>query len=242
MAVFIYEYKTKYTDVGSDNKLTLKALVSILQQAAVAHSEQAGYGVNNIEQTHIAWLLLDWKVQAFSFPHSNENLIVKTWPRLFDKLYSYRDFEILDENNNLIAIASSKWFTIDTQNKKIKKITPELVNSYGEPFSKCVFEKDFDKKLTIPENLELNFSYEILRRDIDTNKHVNNLNYIDFAFETLDENVYNNNKFYNLEVIYKKEIKIHEKINCYYSFENSKHIIIIKNENNQTIHAIVKLY
>ena len=40
------------------------------------------------------------------------------------------------------------------------------------------------------------------------------------TLETLDEEIYNNNTFNNLEVIYKKEIKLHEKINCYYSFEN----------------------
>ena len=242
MAIFTYEYKTRYTDVGSNNKLTLKALVATLQQAAISHSEQAGYGVSTIHQTHLAWLLLDWKVQIISYPNSNEILTVKTWPRVFDKLYSYRDFEVFDSNNNLIAIASSKWFAIDTVSKKIRKLTPEITEAYGEPITKCVFENAFNEKLKVPENLKLNFNYEIQRRDIDTNGHVNNLNYIDFALETLDEDVYNSNIFHNLEVIYKKEIKLHEKVNCHYSFENNKHIITIKNENNDTVHAVVKLF
>jgi len=242
MAIFTYEYKTRYTDVGSDNKLTLKALVATLQQAAISHSEEAGYGVNTINETHLAWLLLDWKVEVISYPHSNEMLTVKTWPRVFDKLYSYRDFEVFDSSNNLVAIASSKWFAINTETKKIRKLTPEIGNAYGEPFSKCVFENAFQEKLKIPEDLKLNFNYEIQRRDIDTNGHVNNLNYIDFALETLEENIYNDNTFYNLEVIYKKEIKLHEKINCYYSFENDKHVVTIKSEDNETVHAIIKLY
>ncbi len=242
MAIFTYEYKTRYTDVGSDNKLTLKALVATLQQAAISHSEQAGYGVNHIDKTHLAWLLLDWKVQVISYPNSNETLTVKTWPRIFDKLYSYRDFEVFDEDNNLVAIASSKWFAIDTETKKIRKLTPEITESYGEPITKCVFENTFNEKLKVPEDLKLNFNYEIQRRDIDTNGHVNNLNYIDFALETLDEDIYNSNTFHNLEVIYKKEIKLHEKINCYYSCENEKHVVTIKSENNETVHAVVKLY
>ena len=242
MAIFTYKYKTRYTDVGSDNKLTLKALVATLQQAAISHSEQVGYGVSTIHQTHLAWLLLDWKVQVISYPHSNETLTVKTWPRVFDKLYSYRDFEVFDENNNLVAIASSKWFAIDTETKKIRKLTPEITEAYGEPVTKCVFENAFEEKIKVPENLKLNFNYQIQRRDIDTNGHVNNLNYIDFALETLDEEIYNNNTFNNLEVIYKKEIKLYEKINCYYSFENNKHVVAIKSEDDTTVHAIVKLY
>lgn len=242
MAIFTYEYKTRYNDIGSDNKLTLKALVATLQQAAISHSEQAGYGVNHIDKTHLAWLLLDWKIQVISYPHSNEILTVKTWPRVFDKLYSYRDFEVFDSKNNLVAIASSKWFAIDTENKKIRKLTPEITESYGEPVTKCVFENAFEEKIKIPEDLKLNFVYDIQRRDIDTNGHVNNLNYIDFALETLNEEIYNNNTFYNLEVIYKKEIKLHEKINCYYSFENEKHVVTIKSEDDTVVHAIVKLY
>lgn len=242
MAIFTYNYELRYTDVGPDNKLTLKALVATLQQAAISHSEEAGYGVSHIEKTHLAWLLLDWKVQIISYPNSNESLTVKTWPRLFDKLYSYRDFEVFDENNNLVAIASSKWFAIDTENKKIRKLTPEIVKAYGEPVSKCVFESAFEEKLKVPENLKLNFNYEIQRRDIDTNGHVNNLNYIDFALETIEEDIYNNNIFKNLEVIYKKEIKLLEKINCYYSFENDKHVVTIKSKDNLTVHAVVKLY
>ena len=224
MAIFTYNYKIRYTDVGTDNKLTLKALVATLQQAAISHSEEAGFGVNNIEKTHLAWLLLDWKVQVLSYPHSNEVITVKTWPRLFDRLYSYRDFEVFDENNNLIAIASSKWFALDTENKKIRKLTPEICGAYGEDITKSVFESPFEEHINVPEELTLNF------------------NYTDFALETLDEDIYTKNTFHNLEIIYKKEIKLKEKINCYYSFENNKHVVTIKNEDNTIVHAMVKLY
>ena len=96
--------------------------------------------------------------------------------------------------------------------------------------------------MTVPEKLKLKFNYTIQRRDIDTNGHVNNLNYIDYALETLDEEIFNNHSFDNLEVIYKKEIKLKENINCYYSFEGDMHIVTIKSADNSTVHAIVKLY
>lgn len=242
MAIFTYIYTIKYSDVGANNKLTLRALVESLQESAISHSEQSGFGVNNIENTHITWLLLDWKVQIFEYPHSNESITIKTWPRSFDKLYSYRDFKVYDKNNNLIAIASSKWFAIDTQSKKIRKLTPEITDAYGEQITDSVFKEPFKSKVIAPENSKLNFSYIIQRRDIDTNGHVNNLNYIDYALETLDEDIFTNTVFNNLEIIYKKEIKLKENIKCYYSFEDNKHIVTIKSEDDATVHAIVKLY
>lgn len=242
MAIYIYNYKIRYSDVGNNNKLTLKALVETLQEAAISHSNSVGCGINNADKTHLAWLLLNWKVQMFMHPQCDEELIVKTWPRVFDRLYSFRDFEVYDKNNNLVAIASSKWFAIDTETKKIKKLTPEITDPYGGIIEKSVFEDPFETKTAIPESSILNFNYTIQRRDIDTNGHVNNLNYIDYALETLDEETFNKCSFNNLEVIYKKEIKLKENINCYYSSEDNQHIVTIKNEDNSIVHAIIKLY
>jgi len=242
MAIFTYNYRIKYSDIGTDNKITLKAFVDILQEAAISHSDQAGYGVNDIHNTHLAWLLLNWKVEIKKYPILNDNITVKTWPRIFDKLYSYRDFEVYDENNTLIAVASSKWFAIDTENKKIRKLTPQITEAYGGTIEKQVFEPAFDEKFQVPEEQKLNFNYTIQRRDLDTNNHVNNLHYIDFALETLEEDIFNNNCFTNLEIVYKKEIKLKETINCYYSFKDNKHIVTIKNKDNSIIHAIIKLF
>lgn len=242
MAIFTYNYKIRYSDVGIDNKLTLKSLVAILQEGAISHSNTVGFGINSTDKTHLAWLLLNWKVKMFTHPHCDEELTVKTWPRVFDRLYSFRDFEVYDKKNNLVAIASSKWFPIDTETKRIKKITPEISAPYGEPVIKSVFDEPFKDKMTAPEDLKLNFNYTIQRRDIDTNGHVNNINYIDFALETLDEDIFNNNSFDNLEIFYKKEIKLKESIKCYYSFEDNKHVITIKSEDDSIVHAIVKLY
>ena len=72
MSFFNYKYKIKYSDIGITNKLTLKALLAILQEAATEHSDAAGYSINNIEQTHCAWIVLNWKVQMFLEPHLNE--------------------------------------------------------------------------------------------------------------------------------------------------------------------------
>ena len=242
MSVFNYDYTVKYFDIGKNNKLTLKSLVAIMQEAAGGHSDTAGYGLNDIPKTHFTWLLLSWKVEMFSHPQVNEVLHIKTWPRKLEKFYCYRDFEVFDSKENLVAIASSKWVAFDLDNKKIMKVDPSIIDAYGGNVDKSVFINPFEEKISVPENLKLNFEYEIQRRDIDTNGHVNNSYYIDFALETLDDEIYNQNEFNNLEIFYKKEIKYQEKIHCYYSFENNQHIITIKSQDDSIVHAIVKLF
>lgn len=242
MGVYTENFTVRYTDVNRFNRLTLKSLITYCQEIAGRHSEIAGYSVNDIPNTHVTWLLLNWKVKMFAHPHLNQKITINTWARTLDKFYSNRDFEILDTQGNLIAIATSKWVLINTDTKKITRVTKEMANAYGI-LDKNVFgeEINFDSKVSFDNSL-LNFDYKIQRRDIDTNGHVNNLHYIDYAFETLPEEIYNNIEFNNIEILYKKEIKYTDRINCYYSFINNEHIVIIKNFNNSVLHSIVKLY
>lgn len=241
MGVYTEKYKIKYSDVDNNNLLTLSSLVNYLQDAAGSHSSLAGYGLNNIPQTHIAWLVLDWKVKIFHHSKTNDEITIKTWPRVLEKFYSYRDFEVYDINKNLIAIASSKWIMVNTENGRIERVTKDIINAYGTT-KKSVFDKPLNEKPREPDNSKLTFKYQIQRRDIDTNNHVNNIHYIDYALESIPEQVYKTTDFKNLQIHYKKEIKYGETINCYYSFTKKKHVITIKSKDNKTLHSIIKLY
>lgn len=177
----------------------------------------------------------------FSHPKYNDEITIKTWPRILEKFYSYRDFEIYDNNNSLIAIATSKWIMINVKTGKIERITDDILKAYGT-VDKSVFDKTLIEKAVEPEYLKLNFKYKIQRRDIDTNGHVNNINYISYAIETLPEEIYEKNEFNNIQIHYKKEIKYGEIIKCYYSVKHNKHIVTIKNEDDSILHSIIKLY
>ena len=231
----------RYEDVDKNNNLTIKGFLKYLIDVAAKHSDIAGYGLNNISKTQVAWLILDWKVQVLRYPKTSEIIHIITWTRNINKLYSYRDFEVFDDFGNRIAIASSKWVLVNFYTKSITKITQEIIDAYG-PINKNIFENEI-AKITEPNEIYTNrFDYTILRRDLDTNNHVNNLNYLDFAVETLPKNVYENMTFSNISVMYKKQCLIGDKISCLYTTnEKNEHIVVIKSGDLQTLHAIIVL-
>ena len=55
-------------DIGISNKATNKAILGMLEDVAGFHSDIAGYGVGNIEQTHLSWIILGWKVEIIQRP------------------------------------------------------------------------------------------------------------------------------------------------------------------------------
>jgi medium-chain acyl-[acyl-carrier-protein] hydrolase len=225
------------SDINFNNKLKIKSMLSFLEDAGGIHSNKAGYGLLDIPKKKKSWILLNWKVKFMERPYYAETLRVKTWIRKMDKLYVYRDFEIYNEKKKKVAIATSKWICIDTEKKSIIKIDEDIRKSYTIE-NKKVFDEEIEK-LKDFENYKNTYEIKITRDMIDINKHVHNLNYIDFANQVLPYDVMQNAK--NVEVMYKKEIKENDIIKCFYMHDNNIHNVVIKSEDESIIYAIIKI-
>ncbi len=241
MSKFEHDFEIGFRDVGESNKLTNRALVGFLEDIAGMHSNKAGYGLNNIETTGLTWVLLNWKVRIFSRPLYGETIHISTWARDSYKYFTFRDFEVFDINNNLIAIASSKWVLMNAKEMSLQKISPELINKYTPELKKVFGDEPELNKLEIPLEYEFTDSYVAKRKDIDINEHVHNVSYIDIAYELLPEDVYKHAKIDDFEIMYKKETKLGETIKCFYSKVNSSHYIVMKTDDEKFIHCIIKL-
>lgn len=242
MDIYSYNLKVDFSDVGENNRLSNKGILRIMQEVAGLNSDAKGYGLNDTPKTGLAWLILNWKLKVFSRPKWNTNLTIKTWTRSSNPLFSYRDLEIHDDKNNLIAIATSKWILFDVNKKSITKLPQEVQESFN-CIDKSVFSEKIKEKLKEPESSKLILKYKIQRRDIDTNHHVNNLNYLDYAYEALPEGVYSNMNFSNIEIMYKHEAKLGDTLSIFYSHtEDDEYVVTIKDKEADIIHAIVRLY
>ena len=125
-------------------------------------------------------------------------------------------------------------------------IEPELLEKYKPELDKSAFEesdkkKDFPK-IKEPENYQYETEYVVRKSDIDVNNHMHNLNYMDLANEALPDDVYKQGQLNNVRITYKREIKVGEVVKCKYSYVNGKHIVIVKNNDQSVLHALIELY
>lgn len=156
-------------------------------------------------------MLLYWKIKTIKRPHWNTELMVKTWARKFEKVSSWRDFEVYDNDGNLILIGTTQWVLIDVKRQSIAKITDKMHEEYGI-FEKSVFEDEVSGKLQLEDKMEKVYEYTPTRRDIDSNHHVNNVNYLEIAYDAFTTGM--NLDFENLEIYYKKQIKLRRNSMC----------------------------
>lgn len=234
MNLFTKNFFIEYGDTNIESKITNRGFLRYMQETAMLHSSLSGYSSKTTNFTHKAWVLLNWKIEVFKRPTWNEEIIVNTWERKLDKYFAYRDFEILDLNNNVIAIASSKWVLVDATTHAITLIDPQATSS-DNILDKSVFGDFKFLKMKPQSDFDNSLEYTILKRDLDSNSHVNNLNYIDFAYEVLPSNI----DIKELEISYLKESKLDDKLEIGCTFSNNIYIITIRNLTQNCVSAII---
>ena len=181
--IFEHDFKMGVKDIGEDNLIKNRSILEMFENIGGYHSDLAGYGANDVPNKKVVWILLGWKLHVIKRPKYGQTIHVKTWGRNATKVYTYRDFEMYDGNNELCAIATSKWTLVNIESGKITKLTDEVLGKY-ELEEKCVFEDRELKKIEVPVTNTNEAEYTVIRRDIDINGHMHNLYYLDIEYKT----------------------------------------------------------
>ncbi len=237
----IYEerYKVKISDINSKNEATNKFLLTALEDVACSHATAVEKGEAHAREHGLVWVILNWKLKVLKRPLYLEDIIVKTWLHDTEKLITYRDFEIYNNQGEVLACATSRWCMMNLETRRLVKIEDKYIKVYEPEGGKKVFEEDIKK---IKEDKEYTniMKYTVRHSDIDINKHMHNLNYLDLAYDTLPSNVRLENDFDNVLIEYRKEMKEGEEATCYYNKKDNQHVVTIKTEDKEN--ALIMLY
>ena len=239
MSIIEHDFDFSIRDINKNTELTDKALFGFFEDIGGYHSDKVGFGLKNIEENRISWVLLHWKLKVLKRIKYGDKIHIKTWSRGSIRASCFRDFEVYNNNNELCAIATSKW-TVFHLDKGLIRLTDDIIGKY-ETEEKQVFESFNFDKIKEPENSILTYEYTVQRRDIDINNHMHNLYYLDLAYEALPNDIYENHSFDNVEIMYKSGAYLGDKLKCFYSQENNEHLVTIKSNDESTLHAIIKL-
>lgn len=233
-------YKIGIEDIGKNSQATNRAILSIMEDIACAHSASVGYGVLEVETKHRAWLLLDWQVKIFERPKYGSEIEALTWSRKMDRISAYRDYELKDKSGRVYAAGTSRWLLTDTQRRRPVRITEDIAGLYGTE-DICVFKEDMYEPEISEDKLKeaKECVYHLQRRDIDINSHMHNINYLDAAYEVMPEDIYDSADFKEIRILYKKEIKPEDTVVCKCFEDEGRFFSVMLVEDK--IHAVIVL-
>ncbi len=222
------KYKTNLTIFNSyfdlNDKLSLKALLSIFQDVATIHAGEIGAGYEDCLKENLFWVLCRVKIDILKTPSIDEVVTVETWPHEKGVIDFDRDMLLTNKQGETLVKATSKWCVIDTRTRQLMKT--DGVNYKG----KCILDKLYDEKfmkIHLPkEEFTKKFTYEVRFSDLDHNGHMNNTNYANLVV-----NAIKNRNISHFEIDFLSELKEGERVEVSsLNTENGEYVVGKKDE------------
>ena len=204
--VFEDDVRIRYSEMDCNLVLKPSALLQFLQDLASENAESLGFGYSYIIKNNLAWFLLKYHMEFDNSPNGIYDLKIKTEPRGYNKIFAFRDFELL-HNDIQIGRATSTWALVDLETKNMVNASDILKDNKYMTLHENREDDLSYLKIRQPQQFDIEKIYSVRFDYLDVNKHVNNANYIVWAFDTLDIEFRTKFILKTLDIVFKKEIK-----------------------------------
>lgn len=205
---YAFSYKIRPHEANFLDKAMPHVLLNYLQDAAYGHANELGVSVFHLFEKGLTWVLSRYHVAMDGYPSVGEEVQVRTWIPSLQKHFFLREFEIVGENGDVFVCASSSWILVDL---KTKKPVPED-GSFGEfpVVPRRAVDDDFGPLPAMDgdsDGYDMEVRFCVRADDLDLNRHVNHVVYIQWALESVPREVLAKCRPVDIEVAYRGEAK-----------------------------------
>jgi len=200
---FTKKYEIHYFEVNSKLRCKLSSIIDFICDVGTQQSEHFGVGIEYCTKNNCAWVFYKYDINMYRYPMFGETISITTQPVGFKKFYGLRKYMIKDEKDNLIGEALALFFLINIQKRRPMRIQAEQYDSYGVD-GDVDYDISMDKIERYDEE-QYHKQFNIRYSDIDSNNHVNNVKYVEWATEAVPIEVINNYILKRIKVTFEKE-------------------------------------
>jgi len=196
-------------------KATITVMSRFLLDAASIHAQQRGFGYEQISKDNVVWVLSRLSIQMYEYPGHNQDITVETWIETVSRLFTQRCFSFINQSGKIIGYARTIWAAIDVQTRRpidIPAWRPDMLQ-YVEDEKQCPIEKM--NKIPPVDDIDSSMGYTVRYSDIDINKHMNSIKYIEHAVNIFDLNYFSEKFIHKFEIVFLAEGMFGDKLKLY---------------------------
>lgn len=213
----IYERKVATPHFLGDRygRVNLPHLMSVLIE--ISGEQTAQLKTTPAESLGLRWIIIQYDIQINRMPSTYEEITVRTFAKEYNRIFSYREFEIYDEKGNLLLYVMTVFALIDGK-RKLTRIPEEVITGYGSKESRRIRRME---KPDLPEMTDTinKRNYDVRYFDIDRNFHANNSMYFIWMLDALGDEFLATHDVVNGNIVFEKEIRVGETIESYFDFK-----------------------
>ena len=185
-------------------KLTMSVLGNHLLNCAGFHAADRGFGIATLNENHYTWVLSRLAVELENMPCQYEGFSIQTWVENVYRLFTDRNFAILDKEGKAVGYARSVWAMISMETRK----PADLLMLHGGSITDYVCDKECPiskpGRIKVTEKTPVS-EYQTRYSDIDINGHVNSIKYIEHILDLFPIEFFKEKRIKRFEMAYVAE-------------------------------------
>lgn len=227
-----YNYRIEPQDVDFTLRASVASLVNYMLNVAGTDAHNKGFGVEVLQDNSYTWVLLRFSIEIATRPAQYDNITIDTWINDFNRLSSTRNFR-MQRDNTTIASGVSQWCVLNMETRQsvdmsmMKDAHDKFIVSEPSPIAPPARLRAIEASTTI--------SRPVVYSDIDFNRHVNTLRYVDMIFDTLPLDIIEKSEALRMDINFLAEARYGEIISIGSVCDGGKWQFEISSDSGKTI-------
>ncbi len=175
-----------------------------LLNCAGFHATERGFGIATLNESNYTWVLSRLAIELEEMPLQYESFSVQTWIENVYRLFTDRNFAILNKDGKPIGYARSIWAMISMDTRK----PADLLSLHNGSIVDYICQKECP--IEKPGRIKVNqkeLAGEVVTKysDIDINGHVNSIRYIEHILDLFPLEIFREKRIRRFEMAYNAE-------------------------------------
>lgn len=218
--------------VDCTRRASISAIIGYMLDVAGEDAENKGFGITALDSASNTWVLSRLAVEVTAQPKQYEEIAISTWVNEFNRLSSTRNFRI-HRGEECVAKGVSQWCMLNMESRQVVDMSL-LKDTYMQAMV------DEPSPISAPARLRPitpagSTSRPVVYSDIDFNRHVNTLRYIDLIFDNIPLELIEQNNGLRIDINFIAEARYGEVLTTGWSNEGNEWYFEISSSANKVL-------
>jgi len=226
-SVLSKDWEINFTQCTPSGYLKYTDLCNLLQLTAAAHSEVGGISFTDMQEFNQAWVLSRMRVEISELPKWRDVVTVKTWINSLENSRSVRALEMYVNGRKIVG-SETFWAVFNTKARRPEPLALPYQHFELYPENKAT-DLGFSK-INLNHEKEMVFERTVFISDLDIVNHANNVKYLEWCLDLVDENKIISQQVKSFEMNFLKELSLKDKVIIHESINDTDAVFSITKE------------
>lgn len=210
-----YDFVAEPFHVDFTGKLFMGVLGNHLLNCAGFHATERGFGMATLNEHNYTWVLSRLAIELTEMPAQYEDFRIETWVENVYRLFTDRNFAIVDKSGKVFGYARSVWAMINVDTRKpadLLELHGGSIVDYIITDKACPIEKP--GRIKVSQQMPVR-TIDTYYNDIDINGHVNSIKYIEHILDLFPQQQFRDKRIVRFEMAYVAESYYGDKLSFF---------------------------